>query len=157
MEQNYCYVVMLAYTHAVTWTNIRLFSRLTIQPYVWPYDRLICHTRIVICMFIRTADCTCIQSSSRLIGILTFQIAIRSFGRPNHRTAEHFILFRPIVVCGFETAAKGIVPKEPNGRIGRYLCRRNDSDVDGSRLVCFYGGGFNSSSDEQQNVFANGK
>ena len=37
-------------------------------------------------------------------------------------------------------AAKGIIPDGPNSRIGQYLCRRNDSDVDGSRLARFYGG-----------------
>ena len=51
-----------------------------------------------------------------------------------------------IVACGVEVAGRGIVSDEPNGRIGRYLCRRNDSDVDGSRLARFNGGLFDSPS-----------
>ena len=45
------------------------------------------------------------------------------------------------------SGSKGIIPDGPNSRIGQYLCRRNDSDVDGSRLARFYGGRFHSPSD----------
>lgn len=57
------------------------------------------------------------------------------------------------VACGVEVAASGVVFDEPNGRTGRYLCRCNDSDVDGSRLARFYGGRFDSPSGERTERF----
>ena len=66
-------------------------------------------------------------------------------------------LFRPFVACGFEVAGRGIVSDEPNRRIGRYLCRCNNSNVDGSRLARFYGGRFDSPSDERTERICKGQ
>ena len=58
-----------------------------------------------------------------------------------------------MAACGVEVALYGAIDYYATNWNGRYLCRRNDSDVDGSRLARFYGGRFNSPSDEQTERF----
>lgn len=127
----------LACTHAVTWINIRLFSRLTMQSNVWLYDRLIGHTRMQ--SFVCLLKYSVKQSVDQYFNSLNSHTMICPTGRiivwPNTSC-----LFRPFVACGFEVALYGTIDYYAMNWIGRYLCRCNDSDVDGSRLARFYGG-----------------
>ena len=92
-EWRYCYVGTPAYTHAVTWTNIRLFSQPTIQSYVWLYDHLIGHIRMQLsaCLFTQSIVHLFIYSVKQPVDISTIRTAIRLFGRPSHRMTGHFM------------------------------------------------------------------